>query len=57
MKLQYEFAKFSNYLNYIVIFWQLFRKVAFHFIANSFKNIEQRFETIYYDVTVKITDL
>lgn len=57
MKLQYEFAKFSNYLNYIVMFWQLFRKVAFHFIANSFKNIEQRFETIYYDVTVKITDL
>ena len=56
MKLQYEFAKFSNYLNYIV-FWQLFREVAFHFIANSFKNIEQRFETIYYDVTVKITDL
>ena len=56
MKLQYEFAKFSNYLNYIVMFWQLFRKVAFHFIPNSFKNIEQRFETIYYEVTVKITD-
>ena len=37
MKLQDEFAKFSNYLDYIVLFWHFVRKVVFHLLQIHLK--------------------